>query len=371
MRFTAFIANVAILLSAILCGSRADTGNLRASRRDQASIPITPEMGATGGLLEQFIAPKILLINGSKPLNFPLDTTGIDQIKAAGRLSKIGLNNKEVMAPAHRTSYELHPEQVKLEGLMNQPAFQELLNDIQTDLEIVGTVEAHLYKFLLYEKGCFFRQHVDHKRLPHTVGTLVIEMPSIYKGGSLRVWPINDMQNIETFFSADSSASHLSYTAFLSGSYHEVTELTEGSRFAMVFTLTAPPTTAEKRQLSDSTLGFDDLTQENNDTLILDGATLKRDDYPSEAPSTLILDGARQKRIMDGARQKKDDHPSEAPTTLILDGARQKRLMDGVRQENDYYPSEAPSSTLVMDGVRQEVADGVTIDKKHYPDPKD
>jgi hypothetical protein len=51
------------------------------------------------------------------------------------------------------------------------------------------SLEAHLYKLLLYEPGSFFLAHRDGEKLDRMVATLVIALPSAYEGGELVVRP--------------------------------------------------------------------------------------------------------------------------------------------------------------------------------------
>lgn len=93
------------------------------------------------------------------------------------------------------------------------------------------------YKFLLYEEGCFFQRHRDHERMPQMVGTLVLELPSsTYEGGNLCIWsPDKDHEPVSF---AVRSECHMSFAAFRSDCFHEVTKLAEGKRCVLVFSLT-------------------------------------------------------------------------------------------------------------------------------------
>jgi len=50
-----------------------------------------------------------------------------------------------------------------------------------------SSVQAHLYKLLLYEKDSHFKAHRDSEKESNMFGTLVIQLPSTYTGGVLKV----------------------------------------------------------------------------------------------------------------------------------------------------------------------------------------
>ena len=196
-------------------------------------------------------------------LKFPLtddDVESIEQIKTHGSLATVGHKGVETFRPEKRLSHQVLPISqggrlhVDERSLTEQPAFQDMLDRIQSDLNITGKIEASLYKFLYYENGCFFEKHHDHERLKHQVGTLSLQLPSIFQGGDLRVWapdslpgddPIVDATTITTKVlprSALSNSSVMKYAAFHTDCNHEVKKLTGGHRCVLVFSLLSLPT---------------------------------------------------------------------------------------------------------------------------------
>ena len=206
---------------------------------------------ATGGLLATLEVPKISIIaNGPTPLKFPLEPASLDLIEEHCTLAPVAINKTEVVQLNVRTTHQLLPHQISIEGLTDQPAFQELLKTIQADWGIHCDndndncyLEAHFYKFLLYKEGCFFRRHRDHERLPQMVGTLVLELPSsttLREGGNLNVWSpeSSSEQDPPVASFTTGSTRHVSFAAVRAGCFHEVTELTGGTRCVLLYTLT-------------------------------------------------------------------------------------------------------------------------------------
>lgn len=95
-----------------------------------------------------------------------------------------------------------------------------------------------LYKLLLYRTGSFFKPHRDSEKMNGMFATLVIQLPSLYKGGQLVVR--HDGKTITSDFSSSADSSNTFgtfFTAFYCDCEHEVLEVTEGYRACLVYNL--------------------------------------------------------------------------------------------------------------------------------------
>ncbi|GMH80856.1 hypothetical protein TL16_g08723 [Triparma laevis f. inornata] len=105
------------------------------------------------------------------------------------------------------------------------------------NVSIDWNVNAKLYKFLLYEPGCFFRLHRDTERIDDMFGTLVIQLPSEYTGDSLSVrnplLPTSEHAKTLNF----SEGKGTFYAAFYADCIHEVTKPATGDRCCLVYSL--------------------------------------------------------------------------------------------------------------------------------------
>lgn len=205
-----------------------------------------PDLAVSSGHLPKLQIPSIFIGDDNHHrLEFPLTNNpeAIERIKGQGSLATVGLNGVETVQPEARLSHQLLPQQLggsfKVENLQEQQAFQDLLTRIQSDLGLSGKVEVDLYKFLYYETGGFFQKHRDHERLENQVGTLILQLPSIFEGGNLRVWAPDALPEDEPIATAalPSSSNSMSYAAFYTDCCHEVTKLTDGHRCVLVFSL--------------------------------------------------------------------------------------------------------------------------------------
>lgn len=123
------------------------------------------------------------------------------------------------------------------------PAWNDFVNE-----EVVAKIKAEmytefsftptLYKLLLYKTGSFFKPHRDSEKVDGMFATLVIQLPSLYKGGQLIVR--HDGKTVTSDFSSneDSSNSFATFfTAFYCDCEHEVLKVTEGYRVCLVYNL--------------------------------------------------------------------------------------------------------------------------------------
>ena len=284
---------------------------------------------ACGGPLPPQIKPVLPLVflrgvgSGAAPLSLPLDAAQHAAVIAACSRSGVGkaTSDEPVVDLSVRKSWELLPDQF---DIVNNDAWRAgvlspLLNVIKRNLECEEwVVGAEIYKLLVYEEGSFFSKHRDkcvgrgegrdrrHPPLPthptptprserivSMFGTLVIQLPSVYTGASLRVHsPTAPDKNVVFDFSSAGAArpppdavarmsvaelkallktlprvdvppavekadlvaavesalslSALRYSAFYADCYHDVSPLLTGTRVCLVYNLTAksPPKAA-------------------------------------------------------------------------------------------------------------------------------
>src|SRR5205085_1311347 len=97
------------------------------------------------------------------------------------------------------------------------------VSKVQQDLGLENQkLQAHLYELLLYEKGSFFLPHRDGEKRDRMVATLVVVLPSSYKGGELVVRHEGEEQTID--FTSDQPL-RIHYAAFYADCEHEIRPL--------------------------------------------------------------------------------------------------------------------------------------------------
>eukprot|EP01006_Ploeotia_vitrea_P016302 TRINITY_DN46896_c0_g1_i1.p1 TRINITY_DN46896_c0_g1~~TRINITY_DN46896_c0_g1_i1.p1 ORF type:complete len:435 (-),score=28.30 TRINITY_DN46896_c0_g1_i1:8-1312(-) len=195
-------------------------------------------------------------------LKFPVNGTSIvPYCQVAG----FGKGEQTVVDTSIRNTYELKPEHFSLNANWTEQHLQpngSLLQKIRRDLAFdVPHVEAELYKLLVYPTGSFFKPHVDSKKHPRMFGTLVIQIPTLYTGGALKVWHGGAVatitQSCRLPWDRERPEDKTHWAAFFASCKHEFTPVETGCRVCLVYNLlrpegpvTAPPTTFSDKAVS-------------------------------------------------------------------------------------------------------------------------
>jgi hypothetical protein len=91
-----------------------------------------------------------------------------------------------------RNVWQIAPGKVKVTGKSWATNFGDILSKVTAGLGCEdASVSAELYKLLVYERGGFFLPHRDTEKSAGMFGTLVLTLPSAYRGGALRIRPVH------------------------------------------------------------------------------------------------------------------------------------------------------------------------------------
>lgn len=205
-------------------------------------------------------APQIIILNkmNHQEIHFPIEDEEVIQNFTQ---SPVGVGAATIIDEKIRGSVELNPEDFEI---MN-PAWNEFLENrlmpsIQEKFRLLNPIQAELEKMFVYRQGTFFQSHRDAPTEPHLFGTLVIHLPSKFKGGELIVQHAdychmfnynknadeivdeiadeNSGENAEE--NAEENANKYSktfYTAFYRDSEHQVLPIISGYRSCLVYNL--------------------------------------------------------------------------------------------------------------------------------------
>jgi hypothetical protein len=92
-------------------------------------------------------------------------------------------------------------------------------------------LKAELHSMLVYARGQFFAPHQDSEKDDAMVGSLVVGLPSVYKGGALQV---RHQGRSRTY---RGSKAALSFVAFYADCRHEVRPVSSGHRIVLTYNL--------------------------------------------------------------------------------------------------------------------------------------
>ncbi|CAB9501967.1 expressed unknown protein [Seminavis robusta] len=177
--------------------------------------------------------------NEDERLAFPLTQSQAKQIKAFAEKAPFGKGMQTVVDEEVRKAWQVDSSKVIFD---DQDEWNDFLESVVQDCagclgikpDVRASVEANLYKLLLYEPGGHFKKHKDTEKEPGMFGTLVIQLPAKYTGGALLIEHCGDKKKID--FSSKSQDVFF-VTAFFADCEHELQEVTSGWRLCLVYNL--------------------------------------------------------------------------------------------------------------------------------------
>ncbi|CEL98252.1 unnamed protein product [Vitrella brassicaformis CCMP3155] len=108
---------------------------------------------------------------------------------------------------------------------------EEICQEVANRLSPGSEVKAELYKMLIYSEGDHFAKHVDTQRSADMFATLIVSLPTEYKGGAFTLW-----KDGEAHKTSDSTYRQ-TWVAFFSDVPHSVETVTSGYRCVLVYNL--------------------------------------------------------------------------------------------------------------------------------------
>lgn len=178
-------------------------------------------------------------VDGVGRCDFPLSPAWIAALVQHAVPSPFGYRDETVHDRAVRDSWEIPGSRVHLDPRQWQTRFRRGLDEIVEALGLSGAtaITARLQKLLVYEQGQFFTRHRDSEKSPTMVGTLVVVLPSPYRGGDVDVSHAGHTVTLSTAKAA--RTGHVSFLGFYADCVHETRPVDEGYRVALSYSLEA------------------------------------------------------------------------------------------------------------------------------------
>ena len=178
-----------------------------------------------------------LEVQGLGSIGLPLTAQQATKLKEVCQQAPYGKGEETLVDINVRRVWQLKPEHFALTNPDWESFVQETVHKVQEELGLQGQeLKSHLYDLLLYEPGSFFLPHRDGEKLDRMVATLVLVLPSSFKGGELVVR--HDGQEQIIAFTSEQNPFHIHFAAFYADCEHEVRPLMEGYRLCLVYNLT-------------------------------------------------------------------------------------------------------------------------------------
>lgn len=174
-------------------------------------------------------------IEGAGTLSFPVPDAQIAAIVRRAERAPYGKGEATIVDTSVRKVWQIAPRKVKIGGKSWTANFENILSRVKTGLGCdEATVTAELYKLLVYDRGGFFLAHRDTEKTDGMFGTLVVTLPSTYRGGALRIRHAGREVTLDT---NATDPSELSYVAFYADCEHEALPVRQGNRVCLIYNL--------------------------------------------------------------------------------------------------------------------------------------
>jgi len=177
-----------------------------------------------------------ICINKVGPLDFPVEANSVRQLLRVAKRSAFGLGEQTITDTAVRSGWEIRKSRIKLNGRKWSPALRQHLDAIREELGLSasGKLHAKLEKLTIYGPGEFFKTHQDTQKADSMFGTLIVLLPSPFKGGAMR---IDRQGNGLEYSGGGDSPDSLGLLAFYADCHHEILPVTQGYRLGLVYQL--------------------------------------------------------------------------------------------------------------------------------------
>ncbi len=141
-----------------------------------------------GGISKwQPYALPVLDIEGVGTVSLPLSGDQVQRLKDVAIQSPYGQGSETVVDTSVRNSFQIDASKINFTHPTWQTGFASIMREAVKNLGLrPGLVSSELYKLLLYEEGGHFKLHRDSEKVQGMFATLVVQLPTTFKGGAYR-----------------------------------------------------------------------------------------------------------------------------------------------------------------------------------------
>lgn len=191
-------------------------------------------------------------VRGVGPIRLPVSQAQARQLCKVARPARYGHGEDTILDRAVRDTWEIPKSRVKIDARRWNKALRPALDRLARDLGLPSgsKLRAELHSMLVYSRGQFFVQHQDSEKDDAMIASLVVGLPSSFKGGVLEVQHGGETATYR------GSKQALSLVAFYSDCRHQLKPVTSGYRIVLTynsFCALRPPRRAAASTRSSST----------------------------------------------------------------------------------------------------------------------
>ena len=169
-------------------------------------------------------------------LKLPITPRKAKQLIKHAKPAKYGLKDQTLLDKSVRDCWEIPKSHIKIDKRLWKKSFDGALQELKLALGLSedAQLKAQLHNLLIYEPGQFFKPHQDSEKCDNMVATLVVVLPSDYKGGTLIIDHKGEKHRIT---SRQTPADKATFIAFYADCHHEVKPVTDGYRLTLTYNL--------------------------------------------------------------------------------------------------------------------------------------
>jgi len=217
----------------MLVMSRRDV-NVSSAREQVATL--LGDVTAAGSFSARRTAPADTLpieVKGLGRLRFPVSAAQARQLSGVARPARYGKGTRTLLDRRVRDTWQIPLSRVKIDKRRWNQTLQPVLEDLRADLGLPtdSRLTAELQSMLVYTAGQFFVPHQDSEKADEMVASLVVTLPSSFKGGSLVVEHLGETATYR------GSKQALSFVAFYADCRHEIRPVRSGHRIVLTYNL--------------------------------------------------------------------------------------------------------------------------------------
>jgi hypothetical protein len=174
-----------------------------------------------------------LEVKGLGRIRFPISRAQALRLFELGRPARYGRGEKTLLDTRVRDTREVPIRAVKIDERRWSRTLGPMLRALGTDLGLSSgsRLEAALHGMLVYGPGQFFLPHQDSEKADDMVGTLVVTLPSPFRGGALVI------EHKGEKVTCRGSRQPLSFVAFYADCHHQVRPVLAGFRVVLTYDL--------------------------------------------------------------------------------------------------------------------------------------
>lgn len=172
-------------------------------------------------------------VYGVGRLRLPISAATARRLCEVARPAQHGYKDQTRLDPSVRDAWEIPPELITIDEPRWNRTLVPQLDRLRSGLGLPDAcrLQAELHNLLVYAPGQFFVMHQDSEKTDDMIGTLVVNLPSSFTGGTLVIAHHDEKRRF------GGSATDLSLIAFYADCQHEIQPVRSGYRVVLTYNL--------------------------------------------------------------------------------------------------------------------------------------